>query len=137
MHEWALAEAIISTACRVAADKKFTEITEIKIKLGQLQQIDFEIFQVALQEIMQAQRQLLPKTKIELESAPVVLECRCCRYTWNGIDDLRKTTETESEAIHFVPELAHVYMRCPQCSSSDFKIESGRGVWIDSITGID
>ncbi|MCK4571832.1 hydrogenase maturation nickel metallochaperone HypA, partial [candidate division WOR-3 bacterium] len=55
MHEWALAEAVISTAIKVAEEEKFKEITEIKIKLGELQQIEIEIFEFALKEIIQPQ----------------------------------------------------------------------------------
>jgi hydrogenase nickel incorporation protein HypA/HybF len=41
-----------------------------------------------------------------------------------------------SEAIHFVPEMAHVYIKCPSCGSPDFEVVEGRGVWLQSIKGV-
>jgi hydrogenase nickel incorporation protein HypA/HybF len=43
--------------------------------------------------------------------------------------------EETSEAVHFVPEMAHVYLKCPKCGSPDFEIAEGRGVWLASIKG--
>ena len=40
-----------------------------------------------------------------------------------------------AEAIHFVPELAHAFMRCPDCGSPDFEVAAGRGVAISGIEG--
>jgi hydrogenase nickel incorporation protein HypA/HybF len=41
-----------------------------------------------------------------------------------------------AEAIHFVPEIAYVYIRCPNCKSPDFEIMQGRGVWLERIRGM-
>jgi hydrogenase nickel incorporation protein HypA/HybF len=40
-----------------------------------------------------------------------------------------------SESIHFIPEVAHSYLKCPKCGSSDFEFMKGRGVWLASIKG--
>ena len=54
---------------------------------------------------------------------------RCVRTkTWKQRHDI-------SWPIHFVPELAHAYLRCPDCSSADFEVLGGRGVSIDAIEG--
>ncbi|MBL7075500.1 hydrogenase maturation nickel metallochaperone HypA, partial [candidate division KSB1 bacterium] len=45
MHEWALAEAVISTALEVSKKEKLKKITKIKLMMGELQQIDREIFE--------------------------------------------------------------------------------------------
>jgi len=47
----------------------------------------------------------------------------------------KKLNEDESEAIHFIPEVAFVHARCPKCGSPDFEIMTGRGVSITSIKG--
>jgi hydrogenase nickel incorporation protein HypA/HybF len=39
----------------------------------------------------------------------------------------------EREAVHFLPEAAHAYLRCPRCGSVDFDVAAGRGVSIVSI----
>ena len=135
MHEWALAEAVISTALNVAKKEKLKEITKIKIMMGELQQIDIEIFEFALKEIIQPQSPILIKAKIDLETERAILKCRVCGYEWAFGDAMKKLGEEESESIHFVPEIAHVYIRCPKCKSPDFEVIKGRGVLIDSIEG--
>ncbi|MDZ7260931.1 MAG: hydrogenase nickel incorporation protein HypA [candidate division KSB1 bacterium] len=135
MHEWALAEGVISTALKVAEKEGLKEITEIKIKIGELQQTDMEIFEFALKEIIQPQKALLQKTKIELELEPAVLRCRVCGKQWAFRDALNKLKKEESESIHFVPETAHIYIRCPECNSPDFEASKGRGIWVESISG--
>ena len=47
----------------------------------------------------------------------------------------KKLNEDESEAIHFIPEVAFVHTRCPKCGSPDFEIQKGRGVSITQIKG--
>lgn len=135
MHEWALAEAVISTALKVAKKDRLREITKIKIKMGELQQIDLEIFEFALKEIIQPQSAIMRKAKIELESERAILKCRVCERQWAFSDAIKKLSEEESEFIHFIPDIAHVYIRCPKCKSPDFEIVKGRGVWIDFIEG--
>lgn len=131
MHEWALAEGVISTALRVAEENKAEEITKIKIKIGSLQQIERDVFEFALEEISKDTIAEESKKKIDTEDA--VLICRKCGEKWDFEENKKNLTEEESESIHFVPDLAHTYIRCPNCNSPDFKIEKGRGVWIDSV----
>ena len=83
MHEWALAQGVISTVLAMAKEREAREIVEVKI--DRLQQIDIDIFSAALREL--------------------------------GGTPLEKD---ESEAIHFLPELAHTFIRCPQCGGPDF-----------------
>lgn len=135
MHEWALAEGVISTALKVAEKGRLKEITKIKIKMGELQQIDIEIFEFALKEICQPQRPIMKKARIELETERAILKCRVCGQEWPFDDAVKGLSEEQSESIHFVPEIAHVYIRCPKCKSPDFEVTKGRGVWIDSIEG--
>lgn len=135
MHEWALAEAVISTAIKEAQKEELKKITEIKIKLGELQQIDVEIFEFALKEIIPLQKSLLKETKMTLEVEKAILKCRICGQEWAFGDAIKELNEEESESIHFVPEIAHVYVRCPKCKSPDFEVIRGRGVWVDYIEG--
>ena len=41
----------------------------------------------------------------------------------------------ESESIHFVPELAHAFLRCPDCDGADFEVVAGRGVVLQELEG--
>lgn len=131
MHEWALAESIITTAVEVAEKEKLKKIREIDISLGELQQIEEEIFRFAIDEIIKSMN--LGDIKIVIETENAVFECNKCKHIWNFKKD--KLDETEAEAIHFLPEMAFVHMRCPRCGSPDFTVIKGRGVSITSIKG--
>lgn len=131
MHEWSLAEAVIATAIEEAKKGELEEITKIKIKIGELQQVDTEIFEFALNEL--ANTRGLTDMKIEMETERAVFRCRVCGNEW-GFDRI-ELNEDKCEAIHFAPEVAHAYIRCPSCKSPDFEVMRGRGVLMESIKG--
>jgi len=131
MHEWALAEAVVSTTLKIAEEKGLKEIIELKIKIGELQQIDQEIFEFALSQLRSP---MLKNAKFSLETVKAELKCRVCNHKWKF--STKNLNEDVSEFIHFVPEIAHTYLKCPKCGSPDFEILTGRGVWLDSIKGV-
>jgi len=135
MHEWALAESIITTAIEAAEKEKLKIIKEIKIQIGELQQIEQDIFEFALNEISKSQDEKLKNVKIKIETIKSTLKCKNCEHTWSFSDMKKKLDEDEGEAIHFIPEVAFVHTRCPKCGSPDFEITTGRGVSISSIKG--
>ena len=135
MHEWALAEAVVATAVKAAEQEGLRRITAINLKIGELQQIEREIFAFALKEVLPTQTPLLQDTVIHLATEPAELQCRPCEHVWLLDDSLQTLTHDEQEAIHFVPETAHVYVKCPHCGSPDFAVTKGRRVSVDSITG--
>ncbi len=130
MHEWALAESVISAASQIAEKEDLIEVTEVNIRLGELQQVELEIFEFALSQLRTPK---LKDTKFNIEKTEAELKCRACGHQWK----LARTNldEETSEAIHFVPEIAHAYIKCPDCGSPDFEILQGRGIWIESIKG--
>ena len=107
MHEWALAEAVLTAAQQVAEKEKLKEIREVSIKIGEL---------------------------FHISKAKTRLKCRVCGNTW--LFSKNKLDEDTAEAIHFVPEVAHSYIKCPKCGSPDFEIAEGRGIWLESIKGV-
>lgn len=131
MHEWALAEAVVSTTLKIAEEKGLKEIIELKIKIGELQQIDQEIFEFALSQLRSP---MLKNAKFSLETVNAELKCRVCNHKWKF--STKNLNEDVSEFIHFIPEIAHTYLKCPKCGSPDFEILTGRGVWLDSIKGV-
>lgn len=135
MHEWALAESIITAAIEAAKKEKLKTINEIKIQIGELQQIEKDIFEFALNEILKTQDNKFKDAKFRIETEESTLNCKNCGYSWNFSDIKKKLDEDESEAIHFIPEVAFVHTRCPKCGSPDFEITTGRGVSISSIKG--
>jgi hydrogenase nickel incorporation protein HypA/HybF len=131
MHEWALAEAILASAKQVAEQENLKEITEVTIKVGELQQIEPPILRFALSQM---KTDLFKNAKFHIHKAKSSLKCRVCETTWKF--NLKKLDKATAEAIHFVPEAAHTYVKCPKCGSPDFEIVSGRGVWLDSVKGV-
>ena len=130
MHEWALAEGIIKTADKFAEDHWMEEVTEVRIAIGELQQIEHEIIEFALEQ-MRTPR--MKNAKFVIETVPAAFKCRKCGHEWKL--DSGKLDEETGEAIHFVPEMAHVYLKCPNCGSPDFEVTEGRGVWLASMKG--
>jgi len=134
MHEWALAESVLTAAIEAAEKEKLKKITEIKIAIGELQQIEEDIFKFALDEITKNEEKL-KNVKITIKTEKSTLKCKNCENIWNFSDMKKKLNKDESEAIHFIPEVAFVHTRCPKCKSPDFEIITGRGVSINQIKG--
>jgi len=132
MHEWALAEAVVSTVSQIAIKEGLRRVTEVRLKVGELQQIEIEILRFALSELKRSS--LLEEAEFIIETEKAELRCRVCGHKWffrrNEVD------EDVAEAIHFVPEIAHAYIRCPRCGSPDFEVVRGRGVWLESVEGV-
>lgn len=131
MHEWALAEAVISAILTVAKEKGAKEITEAEIKIGDLQQIEADVLSFAFQELVKDTP--LEKTKIKLKPENAYFKCRVCGLRWNFSDAMGGLEGERSEAIHFIPDLVHAFIHCPRCGSPDFEVMGGRGVWIEYI----
>jgi hydrogenase nickel incorporation protein HypA/HybF len=131
MHEWALAEGVVLAAERIAGEQGLKEIKEIVVGIGELQQIDQEIFKFSLDQL---RTPIMKNAMFILQSIAAKLNCRSCGEEWEfsieGLD------EEVSEAIHFIPESSHVYIECPSCGSSDFEVLEGRGVFLASIKGL-
>ena len=134
MHEWALAESVLTAAIEAAEKEKLKKITDIKIAIGELQQIEEDIFKFALDEITKNEEKL-KNVKITIKTEKSTLKCKNCENTWTFSDMKKKLNKDESEAIHFIPEVAFVHTRCPKCKSPDFEIIAGRGVSITQIKG--
>ena len=132
MHEWALAEAVISTASKIAEEEGLKEVTEVIIKIGELQQIEGEILEFALSQLKSTSN--LENTDFIIETVNSDFKCRVCGHKWSFSKE--ELDEEVREDIHFVPEVAHAYVRCPKCGSPDFEVLQGRGVWIETIKGV-
>jgi hydrogenase nickel incorporation protein HypA/HybF len=131
MHEWALAEGVIATAQKFAEENKLTKVTEVVIMVGELQQVEHDILEFAFEQI---KTKLFDEAKFVLKTQPAKFKCRVCSNEWSF--EAQGLSEDISEAIHFVPEMAHVYIKCTECESPDFEVSEGRGVWLATIKGI-
>ncbi len=130
MHEWALAEAVIMAASEIAEKEKLREVTEVNVKIGELQQVERAILLFALKQLKPAK---FKSAKFHITKAKTTLKCRNCGKTWQFMT--QSLDEDTAEAIHFVPEVAHTYIKCPRCGSPDFEIAEGRGIWLENIKG--
>lgn len=131
MHEWALAEGVVTTAQKFAEENGLTKVTEVIVMIGELQQIDHDVLEFTFEQL---KTDLFKDAKFILKTQPAMFKCRVCGNEWSF--KAQGLTEDISEAIHFVPEMAHVYIKCPSCESPDFEVLEGRGVILASISGV-
>ena len=133
MHEWALAEAVVESVLEAVKKERFTSVKEVDISLGELQDIEIEIFEFALKNLMEKE-DIFRHTKINLRVEKTLFRCRACGNEWS-LKETKDIDKDVREAIHFLPELSHSFIRCSKCGSPDFEVVKGRGVSIDSIRG--
>jgi len=135
MHELALAEAVIATALDAAKSRGFSRLTKIQVSVGELQNIESSAFEFALKEILPLSEPRIAGVEITVEREPARFRCRPCGREFRLGREAAPGSEEESEAIHFIPELAHAFLHCPDCKSPDFEVLEGRGVSIASLEG--
>jgi len=131
MHEWALAEAVVTAASEIAEREGLKHVTQVTVRVGELQQVERATLEFALSQVKTAR---FKNAKFDVETEKARLKCRVCGYTW--VFRRNKLDPATVEAIHFVPEIAHAYVKCPNCASPDFEIEQGRGVWLQTVRGV-
>jgi hydrogenase nickel incorporation protein HypA/HybF len=135
MHEWALAESVIVTVIKEAERNHLTQVTAVVVRIGELQRIDLDVFKSAIESLRGVLELPIPIGTVQVEEEISLLTCRACGKEWTFHRDRGEMQEEQSEAIHFIPEIAPAYLKCPACNSPDFQITKGRGVSIESIEG--
>lgn len=133
MHEFALADAVVKAAVQAATDAGMNRVTRVVVSVGELQQIRADLFSFSLGQVLTGEHPLIESAEFVVEAEPARFECRVCKTEF-GFPEVPPDDDA-GEAMHFVPELAHAYMRCPGCGGPDFGIIAGRGVTIRSIDG--
>jgi hydrogenase nickel incorporation protein HypA/HybF len=130
MHEWALADAVIEATASALAGRDPACLRAVNVLVGELQAIDREIFDFALATMLAEKP--FRGARYNLETEPASFLCAACGKEWSLEETAGLTVETR-EAVHFLPEAAHAFVRCPSCGSPDFRVQKGRGVSIASI----
>jgi hydrogenase nickel incorporation protein HypA/HybF len=130
MHEWALADAVIEATEAALEGRDPACLRAVNVLIGELQAIDREIFEFALSTLREEKP--FRAARFKLETEPAAFRCAACGREWTLQETAHMTAETR-EAIHFLPEAAHAFVRCPSCGSPDFRVHKGRGVSISSI----
>ncbi|ADD08490.1 hydrogenase nickel incorporation protein HypA [Candidatus Aciduliprofundum boonei] len=131
MHEWALAEGILKTAIEFAEKHNAKSIKGVTIILGELQDVEKEIVEFALNEMKKDT--IAKDAKFSFSEEEAIFKCRDCGHTWKLKDVENKLNAEMREDIHFVPEVVHTFLSCPKCGSRDFEVVKGRGVYISEI----
>lgn len=131
MHEWALADAIVYSGVKLASEKGLKKVNEIIVRVGEVNSIDLDAFNFAIKEIMKDT--ILKDSKVTFKEIEATLKCNNCGYKFKYKDQFEKLSQDEKEAIHFIPETIHIYIRCPNCGSIDFDFEDGRGIFLEDI----
>ncbi len=129
MHEWALADAIVEAACSLLNERRAKRIALLNVVIGSLQSADREVLKFALTELFKSRGIKVEELRLNEEEA--LLRCRLCLKIWK-LEDLDIPDDVK-EAVHFIPEVIHAYVRCLNCGSQDLEIISGRGVYIASM----
>jgi len=129
VHEWALAEALIRYVKELSKERGVNRISKLVIKLGILQSIDRNVLEFSIMELAKINDLIIESLVFEDEDA--VLRCRTCSHVWSL--DVSELNEDVREAVHFVPEVIHTFIKCPKCGSRDFEIVRGRGIAIKEV----
>ena len=129
VHEWALAEALIRYVKELSKERGVNRVSKLVIKLGILQSIDRNVLEFSIMELAKINNLIIESLVFEDEDA--ILKCRACGYEWSL--DMSELDEDVKEAIHFVPEVVHTFIKCPKCGSRDFEIVKGRGIAIKEV----
>lgn len=133
MHEWALAESVLNSAANFSREHGFRRILRINVVFGELQAIDRKIFNFAAGELLKSSGEIFSGAKVKIAVEKASFKCKVCGREF-GLSSARRK-EDEAEYIHFIPEMAHSFIKCPGCGSPDFDLVGGRGIYIKNITG--
>jgi Zn finger protein HypA/HybF involved in hydrogenase expression len=135
MHELALADAVIATALEIAEREGLATLRRVDVGIGELQQIRRDVFEFALREVVPHGNPRVRGTVFAVEIEPARLGCIPCGREFGLGDTAGPANREEAEAIHFIPELARSFLRCPACASPDFEVRAGRGVRVLRLAG--
>ncbi len=136
MHELALADAVVKAAIQAADGARIDKIARIVVKVGELQQIEKDLFEFSLTSVIPSQDERLTGAEFDVAEEAVRFECRACGRGYGRSDVDIDAAGDQGEAVHFIPELSHAFARCPSCGSPDFDITHGRGITLERIEGI-
>jgi hydrogenase nickel incorporation protein HypA/HybF len=130
VHEWALADAVVECILGTLENGEPDRLVSAEILIGELQAVEREIFDFALRQLLQPRG--VPMERVSIIVQPAEFRCGVCGRSWN-LKDLSTLDDEQREAVHFLPESLHAFVRCPGCGSADFRVEKGRGVSVGRI----
>lgn len=132
MHEWALSDATAAACAGVLKKEGFKKITGVTVVLGEVQNISPRAFTGIFDEVKK-QYKGVEEAVLKLETEKAKFKCNNCGAEFGMKRD--SLPHEQAEAIHFVPETASLYIKCPSCGSADFSVLEGRGLYIKEAEG--
>ncbi len=135
MHEWAIAEGVVSAVSKLA-EERGKEVMRVKIVVGELSGYEIEVLDTALKSL--SIDTPLRKARFEIVVEPTQFKCNFCGFEW-GMPEVRGQlaeifgSENAETPMHYIPELAVAFLKCPKCGSPDFTITAGRGVRVAEV----
>jgi hydrogenase nickel incorporation protein HypA/HybF len=112
MHEWSIADNLVSLVVEVAAKERLKTVSRVVIRVGVFQQIVPETLETAFS--MLAGETVISGARLEMERVPLNAECRSCGASADGREPI---------------------FACDNCGSADLEIISGKELYIDYIEG--
>ena len=119
MHELSVIYPIIQIADRIAKENKVEHITELRLLVGELHDIEEKWVNHYYQRFCKGTT--LEGSELKIRKLPMVFRCKAC----GG----------EQSYTHF--EFAGVDLKCNSCACTDMEMLSGRELQIESIEYID
>ena len=135
MHEWAIAQGVVTAISKIA-DERGKTVYRVKIVVGELSGYELDVLNTALKSL--SMDTPLSEALFEIVVEPTRFKCNFCGFKW-GMDEAKKQlaeifgAEDAETPMHYVPELAVAFLKCPKCGAPDFTIISGRGVRVAEV----
>ena len=137
MHEWSLANSIISKVVELSEGRR---PVKVEIGIGELMEIENDILLQALDVI--SRETGLNDVRFVVKTETTRFRCNSCNAEW-GWKEMAEMEELKPYFIidegepttpfHFLPYLVHAIVKCPRCGSRDFETVSGDSVRLLSL----
>lgn len=140
MHEWSIAEGIVTALLESFKDKK---VLEVEIKIGELRDLDIEVLREALNILSKGTN--LEDSRFSIVVSKAVFKCLDCGEEWTmkkALEILNQMLGGEKYIIeegeleppvHFIPSLITGLQKCPRCGRIDIEIGSGKELEISKV----
>lgn len=127
MHEWSLAYSVVVTLSKFAQENNVKRITKVVLGLPKLAMLDREIFKEAYSELSKGGP--LEDSELVIEEDPPRFVCRNCGREFSLEQAAPQVAEVwrkygEENPLHFLPDLAPMFLRCPYCGSENVVVSN-------------